>query len=251
MNMSYAKRGLRQFQNEVFESMTNQFMELWKRGHTASFNINCRNGEAWMNISSYLGYQDFVNHSQPENSKSKSAKRSKGSPSKLRRSKKRLESFLEKKRLESSQQFQPQQPESPDLTSGIATTNIDESSDETSEKNPTMNNRLENPNNIQTQHVTAEDDTINEEPAEDDTINEEPAATNFAAEIPRITSGDKDSQSQSNEAEDDNTTAQNDERGSFTIDDAFLESLLEQSTKAYEDSTRHEDRISNIFDNLF
>ena len=104
-----------------------------------------------------------------------------------------------------------------------------------------MNNRLENPNNIQTQHVTAEDDTI----------NEEPAATNFAAEIPRITSGDKDSQSQSNEAEDDNTTAQNDERGSFTIDDAFLESLLEQSTKAYEDSTRHEDRISNIFDNLF
>ena len=145
--------------------------------------------------------------------------------------------------MESSQQFQPQQPEaeSPDLTSGIATTNIDESSDETSEKNPTMNNRLENPNNIQTQHVTAEDDTI----------NEEPAATNFAAEIPRITSGDKDSQSQSNEAEDDNTTAQNDERGSFTIDDAFLESLLEQSTKAYEDSTRHEDRISNIFDNLF
>ena len=78
--------------------------------------------------------------------------------------------------MESSQQFQPQQPEaeSPDLTSGIAPTNIDESSDETSEKNPTMNNRLENPNNIQTQHVTAEDDTI----------NEEPAATNFAAEIP-------------------------------------------------------------------
>ena len=143
--------------------------------------------------------------------------------------------------MESSQQFQPQQPESPDLTSGIATTNIDESSDETSEKNPTMNNRLENPDNSQTKHVTAEDDTI----------NEEPAATNFAAEIPRITSGDKDSQSQSNEAEDDNTTAQNDERGSFTIDDAFLESLLEQSTKAYEDSTRHEDRINNIFDNLF
>ena len=77
MNMSYAKRGLRQFQNEVFESMTNQFMELWKRGHTASFNINCRNGEAWMKISSYLGYLDSVNHSQPENSKSKSAKRSK------------------------------------------------------------------------------------------------------------------------------------------------------------------------------
>ena len=53
-------------------------------------------------------------------------------------------------------------------------TNIDESSDETSEKNPTMNNCLENPDNIETQHVTAEDDTI----------NEEPAATNFAAEIP-------------------------------------------------------------------
>ena len=231
--MPNVKHGLRQFQNEVFESMTNQFMELWKRGHTASFNINCRNGEAWMNISSYLGYQDFVNHSQPENSKSKSAKRSKGSPSKLRRSKKRLESFLEKKRLESSQQFQPQQPEaeSPDLTSGIAPTNIDESSDETSEKNPTMNNYLENPDNSQTQHVTAEDDTINEEPAEDDTINEEPAATNFAAEIPRITSGDKDSQSQSNEAEDDNTTIQTNERRSFPIDDTFLENLLEQSTK--------------------
>ena len=120
--------------------------------------------------------------------------------------------------MESSQQFQPQQPESPDLTSGIAMTNIDESSDETSEKNPTMNNCLENPDNIETQHVTAEDDTI----------NEEPVATNFEAEIPRITSGDKDSQSQSNEAEDDNTTIQTNERRSFPIDDALLENLLEQ-----------------------
>ena len=81
-----------------------------------------------------------------------------------------------------------------------------------------MNNRLENPNNIQTQHVTAEDDTI----------NEESAATNFAAEIPRITSGDKDSKSQSNEAKDDNMTLQTDERRSFPIDDALLENLLEQ-----------------------
>ena len=77
--------------------------------------------------------------------------------------------------MESSQQFQPQQPEaeSPDLTSGIAPTNIDESSDETSEKNPTVNNRLENPDNIQTKYVTAKDETINKEPAD----------TNFEAEI--------------------------------------------------------------------
>ena len=62
MNVSYTKRGLRQFKNEVFESMTNQFMELWKKGHTASYNINCSNGEAWMNLLSYLGYQESHNH---------------------------------------------------------------------------------------------------------------------------------------------------------------------------------------------
>ena len=166
MNISYVKHGLCQFQNEVFESMTNQLMKLWKRGHTASYNINCSHGEAWINISSYLGYQECDNHSQSENTKnqkSKSAKRSKGSPSKLRRSKRRLESFLERKRLESSQ---PQQPKSPDATSasGIATTNINGSSDETSEKKPTKNNHLENPDNIQTQHVTTVDNTISEEP---------------------------------------------------------------------------------------
>ena len=104
-----------------------------------------------------------------------------------------------------------------------------------------MNNRLENPDNNQTKHVTAEDDTI----------NEEPAATNFAAEIPRITSGDMDSQSQSNEAEDDNTTVQTDERGSFTIDDAFLENLLEQSTKIYDNTMRYEACINNMLNNLF
>ena len=53
--------------------------------------------------------------------------------------------------MESSQ---PQQPKSPDVTSGIATTNINGSSDETSEKTTTKNNRLENPVNIQTQPVT-------------------------------------------------------------------------------------------------
>ena len=203
MNISYAKRGLRQFQNEVFESMTNQFLELWKRGHTASYNINCSNGEAWMNISSYLGYQESDNHSQSENTKSKSAKRSKGSPSKLRRSKRRLESFLEKKRLESSQL---QQPKSPDATSGIATTNINGNSDETSEKTTTKNNHLENPDNIQSQHVT----TI------DDTISEEPPATNFTADI--LLSEDKDSQSQSrsNEDDDEAANAQADEGGFFT-----------------------------------
>ena len=215
MNMSNAKHGLRQFQNEVFESMTNQFMELWKRGHTASYNINCSNGEAWMNISSYLGYQESDNHRHSENPKSKSTKRSKGSPSKLRRSKIRLESFLEKKRLESSQQLQPQQPESVDATSasGIVTINIDGSSDETSEKISIKNNCLENPDDTQTQHVTAEDDII----------NEEPAATHFTAETPRTTSEDKDSQSQSqsNEADDETANEQTDERSPFPFTSAL------------------------------
>ena len=215
MNMPNVKHGLRQFQNEVFESMTNQFMELWKRGHTASYNINCSNGEAWMNISSYLGYQESDNYRHSENTKSKSTKRSKGSPSKLRRSKIRLESFLEKKRLESSQQLQPQQPESVDATSasGIVTINIDGSSDETSEKIPIKNNCLENPDDTQTQHVTAEDDII----------NEEPAATHFTAETPRTTSEDKDSQSQSqsNEADDETANEQTDERSPFPFTSAL------------------------------
>ena len=135
MNVSYTRSGLRQIQNDVFESITNQFVELWKRGHSASYNINCFNGEAWMNFSSYLGYQESYNQSHSENTKSKSAKRSKGSPSKQRRNQKRLEAFQEKKRLESSQQSQQQQSESPDETSEVTPNNIEE-------------NCLENPDNI-------------------------------------------------------------------------------------------------------
>ena len=117
--------------------------------------------------------------------------------------------------MESSQQLQPQQPESLDATSasGIVTTNIDGSSDETSEKISIKNNCLENPDDTQTQHVTAEDDII----------NEEPAATHFTAETPRTTSEDKDSQSQSqsNEADDETANEQTDERSPFPFTSAL------------------------------
>ena len=108
MKTSHVRGEHNRNQNDVIETMTNKFMELWKSGHSASYNINCRNGEAWLNFSTYLGYQESDNHSSFENRKTKSSKTPRSSPSKLKRNKRRLEAFQEKKRLDASQQSHSQ-----------------------------------------------------------------------------------------------------------------------------------------------
>ena len=133
MKTSYVRSEHNRYQNDVIETMTNKFMELWKSGHSASYNINCRNGEAWLNFSTYLGYQESDNHSSFENRETKSPKRPRSSPSKLKRNKRRLEAFQEKKRLDASQQSHSQ------------TSNF---SKEKSEKSLT-NSRMDNPDNGQ------------------------------------------------------------------------------------------------------
>ena len=45
----------RQFK-PVFENHTKEFVKLWKSGQEATLNINCKNGRAWINLSTYLGY---------------------------------------------------------------------------------------------------------------------------------------------------------------------------------------------------
>ena len=74
-----------------------KFMELWKNGKEASLNINCKDGKAWIQISCFLGYQRNAKSFSPGN-----PKRTKPSPSKLRRDRERAENFRLKKRQEAS-----------------------------------------------------------------------------------------------------------------------------------------------------
>ena len=74
-----------------------KFMELWKNGKEAALNINCKDGKAWIQISCFLGYQRNAKFFSPGN-----PKRTKPSPSKLRRNRERAENFRLKKRQEVS-----------------------------------------------------------------------------------------------------------------------------------------------------
>ena len=81
--------------NQIFvsESLT-KFVELWGSGKSATFNIECRNGEARFNFSALLGSPEDVK--KPE-----AGHESQPSPSKQKRNWARLEAFLEKKKRES------------------------------------------------------------------------------------------------------------------------------------------------------
>ena len=90
----------RQFK-PVFENHTKEFVKLWKSGQEATLNINCKNGRAWINLSTYLGYykcnfkdDTFIPEDIPKRSKSKS------STSKLCRNKMRAAAYTEKKMQE-------------------------------------------------------------------------------------------------------------------------------------------------------
>jgi len=45
-NLSYSTKS-------TLQTLVNK-MNLWKKGHQAFFNFNCRNGLAWMNVSTFL-----------------------------------------------------------------------------------------------------------------------------------------------------------------------------------------------------
>ena len=85
-----------------------KFVDLWRCGKSATFHIECRNGDARLHFSTLLGRPEssskmadtrptFVaNTESPQ-------KKKKCSPSKLKRNQLRLQAFLEKKRLESTE----------------------------------------------------------------------------------------------------------------------------------------------------
>ena len=80
-------------QNLVSESLT-KFVELWGSGKSATFLIECCNGEAVFNFSALLGSPEDVK--KPE-----AGHKSRPSPSKQKRNQARLKAFLEKKKRES------------------------------------------------------------------------------------------------------------------------------------------------------
>ena len=70
-------------QESVFEQFT-KFVQFWKDGRKASFNVECDNGEAVMNLSVSL----------------KSSRKTRHSPSRIRRNKKRAEKHRKKQQQE-------------------------------------------------------------------------------------------------------------------------------------------------------
>ena len=82
-------------QTLVSESLT-KFVELWGSGNSASFHIDCWNGDARFYFSALLGRPEDVK--KPE---SGYKSRPSPSPSKQKRNQVRLEAFLEKKKRES------------------------------------------------------------------------------------------------------------------------------------------------------
>ena len=72
-------------------------MNLWKKGHQAVFNFNCRNGLAWMNVSASL------NEERDEHAGNQRVKKKQPSPSKRKRNALRAAKFREKSRLQNSE----------------------------------------------------------------------------------------------------------------------------------------------------
>ena len=108
---SKAKRhfsdGEKEPQTLVGESWA-KFVDLWRCGKSATFHIECRNGNARLHFSTLLGRPEDLNKMAdsakstlfPTTTKVNSPK--KQSPSKLKQNQLRLQTFLAKKRRESS-----------------------------------------------------------------------------------------------------------------------------------------------------
>ena len=75
-------------------------MNLWKKGHQAVFNFNCRNGLAWMNVSTFL---DASEERDEQQAGSQGVKKKQQSLSKKKRNALRAAKFREKSRLQNSE----------------------------------------------------------------------------------------------------------------------------------------------------
>ena len=78
----------------IFDTWT-VFVKLWKNGQDAAFNANCKNGRAWLNLSTYLGYHENAMEDSTFTEETPNPKRSKSSPSKQRRNRERAMAFRE------------------------------------------------------------------------------------------------------------------------------------------------------------
>ena len=73
-------------------------INLWKKGHKAVFNFNCRGGLAWLNFSAFLGHADIRKENDGAEIKIKlndDKKKNQPSPSKKKRSAIRAAKFRE------------------------------------------------------------------------------------------------------------------------------------------------------------
>ena len=102
-----SKMGKQEPQTFVGESWT-QFVELWTCGKSATFHVECWNGEARLYFSTLLGSPGDSSSSRTESARptfsptTKVKSRKKYSPSKLKRNQLRLQAFLEKKKRQES-----------------------------------------------------------------------------------------------------------------------------------------------------
>ena len=89
--------------NCVFDSLT-KFVGIWKDGSSANFNMNCKDGRAWMNFSVCLGRLDTLSRqSKDEFQFSPGQQTGSGTrltPSKQRRNRERAKAFKLKKNSE-------------------------------------------------------------------------------------------------------------------------------------------------------
>ena len=72
-----------------------EFLKLWKSGRESVLNANCKNGRAWLNLSTYLGYHDSDNIESLIPEEIPKRFKSKSSPSKLRRNKEQAKMYKE------------------------------------------------------------------------------------------------------------------------------------------------------------
>ena len=101
------KMGKQEPQTLVGESWA-QFVDLWTCGKSATFHVECWNGEARLYFSTLLGSPGDSSSSRTESARptfsptTKVKSRKKYSPSKLKRNQLRLQAFLEKKKRQES-----------------------------------------------------------------------------------------------------------------------------------------------------
>ena len=114
--MFSSRMGKKESMTLVGESWA-RFVELWACGKSATFHVECWNGDARLCFSTLLGRpEEFkkMSETDPSHFSQATVKSRKYSPSKLKRNQLRLQAFLEKKRRESCDTMEFVDEQSPD-----------------------------------------------------------------------------------------------------------------------------------------